>query len=308
MEKLKLKKYLSIETKTTIGIVLFVNIFMGLITYVSFINYKVVSRNDLNHHLSSMVSIASMNVDAEKHSLLKTIVDEETQAYKDIKKSLQIIIGSDPEVTYVYTMRENDKNEIEFIVDAEESLENISHTGDVYTDASPYLKNNFKNINNIVIENDFTTDKWGTWLSGYAPFYDKNGKREGVIGIDIKAEDILNKEREMASIYILTFILGGLIAILVGIRLSRKITKSISSLSKMLEDGKCLDVFPSSNDEIGELKNAFETILDKNNALKIDIEEKLIGESKTIDKINKILAEKEVEIAKLKQEINSIKK
>ncbi len=308
MEKLKLKKYLSIETKTTIGIVLFVNIFMGLITYASYLNFKIVSRDDLNHHLSSMVSMAAMHIDSEKHSLLKTREDEETDTYKDLKKYLQMIRDNDPDITYIYTMRENDKNEIEFIVDAEESLENISHIGDVYFDASPLLKNDFKNINTTIVEKDFTTDKWGTWLSGYAPFYDKNGKVEGVIGIDIKAKDIINKDRKVASLYILTFILGGLFAILVGIRLSRKITKSITSLSKMLEDGKCLDVFPSSNDEIGELKNAFETILDKNNALKIDIEEKLIGESKTIDKINKILAEKEVEIAKLKQEINSIKK
>jgi len=204
-------------------------------------------------------------------------------------------------------MRENEKKEIVFVVDAEENPVYVSHLGDIYTSASPLLKSNFSTINSSIVEKNFYTDQWGTWVSGYTPFYNKDGKKAGVLGIDIKASDIINKERNISYIYFLTFLLSGLFASLVGINLSKKITRSITSLNNILKDEKNLEIFPASNDEIGELKRAFETILEKNNKSKIEIEEHLLGETKTIDKINKILANKEVEIAELKKEIGKLK-
>jgi len=206
-------------------------------------------------------------------------------------------------------MRENENKDIIFVV-SDSGIDStlLPHFGDVYTSASPFLKNNFSNINNLVVEKGLYTDKWGTWLSGYTPIYDKDNKKVGVLGVDMSAMDVITQDNKIMYLYLITFLLAGLLASLVGINLSKKITKSISSLNNMLKDEKSLEIFPDSNDEIGELKNAFETILNKNNESKIQIEERLLNETKTIDKINKVLAIKETEIAELKKEINSLKK
>ncbi|MCX6754881.1 MAG: hypothetical protein NTU81_03590 [Candidatus Nomurabacteria bacterium] len=307
MENLKLKKYFKIRTKITITLILSSIILMGLISFFSYSYFLKVSREDLKMHLSTMVSMAVLQVDAEKHSSLKTRADESTQAYKDIKTTLQKIRNSSKDIYYIYTMRENENKDVSFIVDAEESPINVSHLGDVYDDASPFLKNNFSTIKNTVTEDNFTTDKWGTWYSGYAPFYDKDGKIEGVLGIDIKASDIVSKEKSIFAIYLIIFLLSGLLATLVGLRLNKVISTSILSLSNMLQNEKNLEIFPSSDNEIGELKNMFEDILNKTNESKINIQEQLISKTKELEKINKNLSSNVLKISQLKKEINDLR-
>lgn len=307
MEKSNHKKYLSIKTKITLGIVSFALVFMGLISYLSYLNFKSVSRKDLNHHLSSLIKMASLHIDVEKHKLLKIRADEETEAYKDLKKSLQMVRDWDSHITYVYTMRQNDKNQIEFVVDAEENEEDISHIGDVYDDASDLLKNDFENINRVVVEKDLTTDKWGTWLSGYAPIYDMDGKLEAVVGVDIKAEDISAQNKKVFNIYLITFLLAGLFASLVGLNLSKRITRSLSSLTNMLKDERNLEVFPSGNDEVGELKNAVKDMLNKNTESRIKSEELLINKINELENISKNMVCNDLETRKLKEEIVELK-
>jgi methyl-accepting chemotaxis protein len=307
MENLKLKKYFRTRAMITIAIILFSLIFVGLVSFLSYSYFLKTNREDLKMHLSTMVSMAALQVDAEKHSLLKTRADEDTATYKELKTKLQAIRDSATDIHYIYTMRENENRDITFVVDAEEDPTNVSHLGDVYDDASPYLKEYFLTINKTVVEQEFTTDKWGTWYSGYAPFYDKNGKREGVLGIDIKASDIIAKERNIFTLYLIIFLVSGLLASLVGLRLNRIISKSVLSLSNMLQDDKNLEVFPSSHDEIGELKNMFEDVLDKTNESKISIQEQLIAKTKELEEINKHLSGDDIKISQLKKEINDLR-
>ena len=303
----KFRKYIKIKTKVTLGIVLFALIFMGLISYTSFLSFKKVYKDDLKHHISTMVGIAALQVDANKHNLLISPADENTQNYKDIKKVLQNIRAQDRDITYIYTLRKNENNNIEFVVDAEEDPVNISHLGDVYYDASDLLKYNFDSINSATTEKEFTTDKWGTWLSGYAPVRDENGNKVAVLGLDVKSTDVINKENKVLWLYLITFLLAGLFAALVGIYISKRFTSSIISLNNMLKDEKTLDIFPASNDEIGELKDSFKKIIDKTNESKIETEEQLISKEKTIEEIEKMVSDKTNEIEKLKNTINYLK-
>lgn len=309
MEKLKPKKYFSFQTKITLGIVSFALLFMGLISYLSFLNYKKLNDEMLATHLSIMVGMASLQVDGDNQKLLLTRADEGTDNFKEIQKKLQKVRSSAKDIQNIYFMRENENKEIIFVVsDSGIDPTLLPHFGDVYTSASPFLKNNFSNINSLVVEKGLYTDKWGTWLSGYTPIYDKDNKKVGVLGVDMSAMDVIIQNNKIMYLYLITFLLAGLLASLVGINISKRLSRSITSLNNMLKDEKSLEIFPASNDEIGELKNSFEVILDKNNESKIKIEEQLINENKTIDKINKILASKEVEIAELKKEINNLKK
>jgi len=86
MEKLKHKKYFSFETKITLGIVSFALLFMGLISYLSFLNYKKLNDEMLVKHLSLMVSMASLQVDGDNQKLLLTRTDEGTDALIILKK------------------------------------------------------------------------------------------------------------------------------------------------------------------------------------------------------------------------------
>ncbi len=309
MENTNIKKYLSIKTKITISIVFFVVLILALVFTVSFLNTKRIIRQNLDRRLSDIVSVAVLNIDAEKHFTLNNIEDENTDSYKEIKKKLQLIRdNTSGDITYVYTLRENKKGEIEFIVDAEESEENISHLGDVYEEPNQFLKDNFMTMDNVMVEKDFTTDKWGTWISAFAPFYTSDGERSGILGVDVKASSIVDYENKILFTYISIFILSALLSVLLGFYLSKRIIDSISYLTKAIKnDDKNLGLI-YNNDEVGELANVLKTKLDQVHSSKEEAEIHNSNNVKMLERMNKLMIGRELEMIKLKKEISELKK
>jgi methyl-accepting chemotaxis protein len=311
MENLKPKKYISLKTKITASIVVFVVLTLGVIFTISYINTASTIKTDLYLRLLNEVNIAVLQIDADKHSLLQEPADEETDAYKDIKLVLQKIRNNSTDIYYIYTMRENQNKDLTFIVDAEEDPAEISHLGDVYADASPFLKENFSNIKGALVEKDFSTDQWGTWVSAYAPIYDKYGRREGLLGIDIKSSDIVNNQRKVLSLFILIFILSGLLATILGIFLSKNLVKSVTSLTDILKSGSNIDEkinLHAASGEIGELADALRDSMKKSDVTQKESESRIADKTKVLEKMNELMVGRELEMIKLKKEINELKK
>jgi len=304
-ENIKPKKYISLKTKITISIVLFVNIVLGIILVTLYLNSLKTIKDDLSLRLINEVNIAVLQIDAEKHSQLKTIADEQTDNYKDIKSVLQKIRNNSTDIYYIYTMRENVKKEMTFVVDAEENPDKVSHIGDVYQDPNQFLINNFLTINKPVVEPGFSTDKSGTWISAYAPFYDKNNKRDGVLGIDIKASEIINNNIKVLIFYILTFLIAGLMSSLLGIYLSGNLIKSVNYLKEILNNNNNKHI---ESEELEEFSNDLKIKLSQSNLLQKESEEHILNKNKTLEKMNQLMVGRELEMIKLKKEINELKK
>lgn len=312
MENNKNKRYFSIKTKITASIVSFVLILLAVVFYFSYLNVKKIYQEDLNAHLLNMVSIASLQVSGDEHSLLKVPADEQTDPYKNIVKVLKNIKKNSPDIYYLYTMRENDEGEITFIVDPDDSdPSTVSQIGDVYTDASQFLKDNFNKMDKPMIEPSFYSDQWGTWLSGYAPFYNKEGIREGILGIDISASQIINNERNMMFTYLFYYIISGFLSVLFGLYLSKRLTKSILSLTNLVKESnndKEMESTPIIIDEVEELSNVLKSKLrDVNSSQKMLIKE-MEDKTKTLEKVNKLMVGRELEMIKLKKEIIELNK
>jgi len=47
------------------------------------------------------------------------------------------------------------------------------------------------------VEEEFTTDRWGTVLSGYAPIRDAAGKAIAVVGVDVSEADVRALKRDV---------------------------------------------------------------------------------------------------------------
>lgn len=311
MENIKSKKNFSLKNKITLSIVLFVIATLTVVFVVSFLQTTVTARENLRQHLLNEVNIAVLQIDAEKHSLLRISADEDTQAYRDIKIVLQRIRNNSNNIYYIYTLRENENKDISFIVDAEEDSINVSHLGDVYDDANPFLKDNFLTLNKPMVESGFTTDRWGTWMSAYTPFYGKDGKREGVLGIDIKAADILNQEKEKLLLYLLLYVLSGIFSTILGIFLSKNLINSLTYLTNILKNDKNNKSEAKINiakDEIEELGNALKIKLDQDNLSQKEASDSIVEKNKILEKMNELMVGRELEMVKLKKEINELKK
>ena len=143
MEINKIKKYFSLKTKITLIVIIFTLFILGLIFVISFLNIKKDLREDLKNRLLNMTSIAALQVDGDQHDILKNRTDENTDVYINIKNKLIKIRDAGSDISDVYTLRENENKDIAFIVDAETDPSQISHIGDVYSDANKFLKDNF---------------------------------------------------------------------------------------------------------------------------------------------------------------------
>jgi PAS domain S-box-containing protein len=93
-----------------------------------------------------------------------------------------------PRVRFIYLMREV-QGKVIFLADSEPpGSPDESPPGQVYEEASSGIRDAFANGKSIVEGPD--TDRWGTWVSGYAPLNDvRTGQPFAVLGVDLDAQD-----------------------------------------------------------------------------------------------------------------------
>lgn len=95
----------------------------------------------------------------------------------------------------VYTIRQGKDGKLRLIVDSEtdynnsgaidEAREERTAIGEVYEDASPLLLAVLQSDSPGTYFDDAPyTDRWGTWVSSYAPIFDKQGHPDGIVGVD----------------------------------------------------------------------------------------------------------------------------
>ncbi|OGT90224.1 MAG: hypothetical protein A2514_13520 [Gammaproteobacteria bacterium RIFOXYD12_FULL_61_37] len=166
-----------------------------ILTFAFYWEFHIQLRQDAKEKLRDIVAVAALQIDAEAHNGLTKPEQEGNPAYLRIRGVLQKIRDSVAGVRFVYTLVPGPDGTIMFVVDAETNPADVSHLGDIYDDAGPTLVANFAKLDKPLVEQEFYKDKWGTWLTGYAPFHTKDGKRAGVVGIDIAATAIKARER-----------------------------------------------------------------------------------------------------------------
>jgi signal transduction histidine kinase/DNA-binding response OmpR family regulator/HPt (histidine-containing phosphotransfer) domain-containing protein len=95
----------------------------------------------------------------------------------------------------VYTIRKGKDGKLRLIVDSEtdynnngsidEAREERTPIGEVYEDASPLVLAAIQSDSPGTYFDDVPyTDRWGTWVSSYAPIFDQHGHPDGIVGVD----------------------------------------------------------------------------------------------------------------------------
>lgn len=169
------------------------------------------TREATRQRLFDIVSLAAMQVDVDLHTTLTDPAQEGNADYLKIQRQLQAIRDIDPELVYVYTMRyerePSPDGQVIFIVDAETDPDEVSHLGDVYSEMDVASRQKISTLAEPSVEEQFYTDRWGTWLSAYAPLYTSGGRRDAVLGIDMAVDTVVSYERQFLWISLLIFAL-----------------------------------------------------------------------------------------------------
>ncbi|MFZ5820210.1 MAG: GAF domain-containing protein [Chloroflexota bacterium] len=293
------KYYVSLRIKSAFAFSFLTIFFVGLITLVYYWSARVQLRQDIRERLRDVAAVGALQIEGDEHALLTDPSQEGNETYLALKRVLQNIRDSGTDIRFVYTMRQDADGNIVFIVDAEESEEDISHLGDIYDDAGPLLQESFSILQEPVVEQDFYTDQWGTWLTAYAPFYRSDGQREGIVGIDISAAKVLEKEQQALITAAIVLLISIPLIAGIGWLFGRNLTTPLETLTvgaRQLADGN-LDtkIELDSPDETGLVANAFNDMASQLRELVTDLEKQVAERTKTLERqISQIQAAVEV--------------
>lgn len=238
----------------------------ALLVSLLYLNSRERIRENASTRLREAAALATMSLDAARHDRITDPSQVGGEDYQALQATLRRVMDLAPEAFYVYTMRADAAGRIIFVVDAGERNDptDISPPGEVYDDASPLLRERFTTMDQPMAESEFYTDKWGSWLTGYAPFFRADGTRAGVLGLDMSAASLhavearyLRRAGLVFAALIPVFLALGICA---GRRLAAPVKVLREGAARLAAGELSHRVEVRAKGEIGELAAAFNTM------------------------------------------------
>ncbi|SEG03734.1 methyl-accepting chemotaxis protein [Caloramator fervidus] len=243
-------------------------IFILILAY-SFVIYSTLSK--IQTTVKNTAEEASKIIDGDKLEKVWNLGDSNCKEFFEIRDNL-IKFKSSKNVKYIYTLYvENNKSY--FIVDG--SLQDAAALKDEYI---------FKKEMKLAMEGNVTClkfpikDKWGTFISGYAPIKNSSGKIVGIVAADVDVENFVYMNYMLLISITATIIITMIIAFFTTKKYSNKIVSQIENaagnMNKLSLGDLTVSLFAKTNDEIEDIINkADEFRLSINNIL-LSIKEK----------------------------------
>lgn len=220
-------------------------------------------RQELRELLRRVAATSAVQIDGNLHSRILTRSDESSDSYRSIQKTLRRIKGANPCIADVYTMRRTNRKDVwEFVVDAE-SAPGAAHVGEEYDVTEvPEIQRAYSGPS---ADEEPLTDKWGTWISGYAPIHDSSGRVEAIIGIDMSADWLRQEESNLKKRAMHQFAAAALLASLISLLISRALVGRLNTFigaARRIRAGELdFQIHMTGSNEIRELADAFNAMI-----------------------------------------------
>lgn len=142
-------------------------------------------------HILDRAATMAEGVDAETLATFTgTEADLENEDYQRTKSLLMRMRAANSDARFLYLIGKNEANELFFYADSEDpSSPDYSPPGQVYYEATPAMQAFFEDGKPVTEGPD--QDRWGVWISGYAPVHDAEGNIIAMLGMDLPAEQYL---------------------------------------------------------------------------------------------------------------------
>jgi HAMP domain-containing protein len=258
------KNFFSLQVKLTLSFVLIVCVISLLTFFYTFSQTKKVIKEIVRTELTAMASLIASQlngVDADAFSKLE-VGEEKSPQYLYIQEKLRRFALSHPDIKYLYSMRKVG-DDVVFIVDPDYGIKDDAvKIGEKYDAKNEILMKGFQMP---IAEQDYTTDKWGSLLSGYAPIKNSRGDVVGLIGVDMLNSLVLKKQQFIGTTIFFIMGIGILIASLIVFIFSKTIIRDINKLNEIAEAISMGNITVAlnikRNDEIGTLAKSFKRMV-----------------------------------------------
>ena len=153
------------------------------------------ARQDIEHLVSALAPTYAHELGRLGHEKITLETQADDPLYLEQIELLKKWAALNPAVADIYTMRKLPSGKIVLIVDAETDYdhngkfegerEKRTPIGEEYDEHTPGIMLALKGKTNF--DTEIVLDRWGQWVSAWAPIYNSKGKVDAVVGIDFDA-------------------------------------------------------------------------------------------------------------------------
>jgi adenylate cyclase len=210
----------------------------------------------------SITATAATMLDGDELSGIRSRADEDTSTYSQLRETLKRVRNAnqrpDTYMKRVFTVvkSKEDANGLTIAVDPEENPSIRAHAGEVYRPG----KQQMAGIQQPVVEDDFITDEFGTFLRSSAPVRDHSGRIAGAVIVEAPATWVDFKMRPILLSGLFSMLLAGVLAIPAALVISRKTSAPLVELQSAVQRIGAGDfdtpLAVRSKDEFGQVAEA----------------------------------------------------
>lgn len=213
----------------------------------------------LQSRLRYSAGLLARTVDAAE---LDAIRGPEAIALPEYRRLLELVRDfqqANPDIAFIYVMRRDGSpdtagEEVRFVLDSDTSADQAL-PGDRYEEDVPRLREGFAHS---TADDQITQDRWGYFLSGYAPV--KNGAGRYLVGLDMRADEVQKKFQRIrvagAVSLLLSILLAAIFSQLLARRITRPVTQVIARTGEIARGELTGEVSVRSGDELEALAGA----------------------------------------------------
>lgn len=214
------------------------------------------------HQLSGTAATVAVNIDGDALKTLKPGQEKE-HSYIEMRDYLKRVREANSDIKYIYTYRQDGGGKLEFVADADFGMKaDAAKIGEKYTEK---IKEMEQGLSSPSADSEFNSDKWGVFLSGYAPVRDSKGVITGAVGVDMESTKVIERQNYIGlKIYILigiSVLIAGAIVAIFSLTIIRDI-KKLNNAAELVSTGRIeSDVDVKRGDEIGDLAESFQRMI-----------------------------------------------
>jgi len=262
----------------------------------------------LQSRLSHSAALLSRSFDVKELEMIRNKESMETAVYQKNIERIRHFADSNQDIAFVYIMR-RDHDAAVFVIDSDTKQAAIP--GEKYEVWLPELMQGFTELS---ADKNINHDKWGSFLSGYAPIYQAHGMY--LIGLDMRADEVVKRMDKLQQMALWSLLVCVLLAIGFSMVLARHFTRRLKQLTKqcaaVTEVGSFNVTVPKQGDELDTLSATVQQMTERMRARQQLSTRDTSSLQKAKDALKKIVQEctKELEVTneKLAQEIEERKK
>lgn len=281
-------------TLTTMVIAIVASLLIGIIS----VNYmKDYLLNASRDKTMAMAESAANTINAEQIAGIEA-GDEGTEDHIVVLEQLQGFLVSE-DIEYIYTMRRVDDT-VQFVVDAD--TEEGAAIGEEY---ETYDKIEMALDGEASMDDEVTTDEWGSFYSAFAPIVDADGNVVAIVGVDCSVDSIDEKVADMTKTLIIVELICVAIAFVISMIMGRIMARNVMTINRKMEelagnDGDLTtEIQMKSGDEIGNVADSF-------NSFMVKIRTMMLAVKDSGDKLEQATAQTNQELQDATEELNQI--